>query len=103
MLVGVAMLHSSAFEAWLGWPGIIIGLLLVVDGRHGFERFQRVIAIDSYCFCTHIQLDSRRAGDEASHLLSTFSSVAIFGISTKDNLGGPYHSSLRRQNTKPTT
>ena len=29
VLVGVAMLDSSAFEAWLGWPGIIIGLLLV--------------------------------------------------------------------------
>ena len=29
VLIGVAMLQSSAFEAWLGWPGIIIGLFLV--------------------------------------------------------------------------
>lgn len=30
LLVGVAMLQSSTFETWLGWPGIIIGLFLVV-------------------------------------------------------------------------
>ncbi len=29
VLVGVAMLQSSAFEAWIGWPGIVIGLFLV--------------------------------------------------------------------------
>jgi hypothetical protein len=41
VLVGVAMLDSSAFEAWLGWPGIIIGLLLVVGSLEfvgGFEE-----------------------------------------------------------------
>ncbi|MGH3339905.1 MAG: hypothetical protein ACRDPL_13920 [Propionibacteriaceae bacterium] len=31
MLVGVAMLHSSTFDAWLAWPGIAIGLALVVS------------------------------------------------------------------------
>jgi hypothetical protein len=30
MLVGVAMLQSSTFTAWLAWPGIIIGLLLII-------------------------------------------------------------------------
>jgi hypothetical protein len=30
MLLGVAMLQSSAFEGWLAWPGIIIGLFLIV-------------------------------------------------------------------------
>jgi len=30
VLVGVAMLQSSAFDAWLAWPGIAIGLTLVV-------------------------------------------------------------------------
>jgi len=30
VLVGVAMLQSSAFDAWLAWPGIAIGLCLVV-------------------------------------------------------------------------
>jgi hypothetical protein len=31
VLVGVAMLHSSTFDAWLAWPGIAIGLALVVS------------------------------------------------------------------------
>jgi hypothetical protein len=30
VLIGVAMLQSSLFEAWLAWPGITIGLVLVV-------------------------------------------------------------------------
>lgn len=41
VLIGVAMLHSSLFEAWLGWPGIIIGVLLVVGSFEfvgGFEE-----------------------------------------------------------------
>lgn len=41
VLIGVAMLHSSAFEAWLGWPGIIIGLFLIVGSLEfvgGFEE-----------------------------------------------------------------
>jgi hypothetical protein len=31
ILVGMAMLQSSAFDAWLAWPGIIIGLFLIVS------------------------------------------------------------------------
>jgi hypothetical protein len=41
VLIGVAMLQSSLFEAWLGWPGIIIGVLLVVGSFEfvgGFEE-----------------------------------------------------------------
>jgi Domain of unknown function (DUF4386) len=41
MLVGVAMLQSSAFEGWLAWPGIIIGLFLIVGSLEfvgGFEE-----------------------------------------------------------------
>jgi hypothetical protein len=30
LLVAIAMLQSSEFEAWLAWPGIVIGLSLVV-------------------------------------------------------------------------
>jgi len=30
VLVGVAMLQSSAFEAWLAWPGIVIGLFVIL-------------------------------------------------------------------------
>jgi Domain of unknown function (DUF4386) len=30
VLVGVAMLQSSTFDAWLAWPGIAIGLTLLV-------------------------------------------------------------------------
>jgi hypothetical protein len=40
-LVGVAMLQASAFEAWLAWPGIVIGLLLIVGSLEfvgGFEE-----------------------------------------------------------------
>jgi len=40
VLIGVAMLHSSLFEAWLGWPGIIIGLLLVVGSFEFVGRFE---------------------------------------------------------------
>lgn len=40
VLVGVAMLQSSAFEPWLGWPGIIIGLLLVVGSLEFVGRFE---------------------------------------------------------------
>jgi hypothetical protein len=40
MLVGVAMLQSSAFEAWLAWPGIIIGLLLIVGSLEFVGRFE---------------------------------------------------------------
>jgi hypothetical protein len=40
MLVGVAMLQSSAFEAWLAWPGIIIGLFLIVGSLEFVGRFE---------------------------------------------------------------
>ena len=39
MLVGVAMLQSSAFMAWLAWPGNIIGLLLIVGSLEFVGRF----------------------------------------------------------------
>ena len=40
MLVGVAMLESSAFEAWLAWPGIVIGLFLIVGSLEFVGRFE---------------------------------------------------------------
>ncbi|MGH8870796.1 MAG: DUF4386 domain-containing protein [Acidimicrobiia bacterium] len=40
LLVGVAMLQSSAFEAWLGWPGVVIGILLVVGSVEFVGRFE---------------------------------------------------------------
>jgi hypothetical protein len=40
VLTGVTMLQSSAFEAWLGWPGIIIGLFLVVGSLEFVGRFE---------------------------------------------------------------
>ena len=40
VLVGVAMLQSSAFAAWLAWPGIAIGLFLVVGSLEFVGRFE---------------------------------------------------------------
>lgn len=40
LLIGAAMLHSSLFDALLGWPGIIIGLLLVVGSFEFVGRFE---------------------------------------------------------------
>jgi hypothetical protein len=40
MLVGVAMLQSSAFDAWLAWSGIIIGVLLIVGSLEFVGRFE---------------------------------------------------------------
>jgi hypothetical protein len=40
ILVGVAMLQSSTFEAWLAWPGIIIGLFLIVGSLEFVGRFE---------------------------------------------------------------
>jgi hypothetical protein len=40
ILVGVAMLQSSAFDAWLAWPGIIIGLFLIVGSLEFVGRFE---------------------------------------------------------------
>ena len=30
LLVGVAMIQADVFPAWLGWPGIVLGLALIV-------------------------------------------------------------------------
>jgi hypothetical protein len=40
LLVGVAMLQSSLFEAWLAWPGIIVGLFLIVGSLEFVGRFE---------------------------------------------------------------
>jgi len=40
VLIGVAMLHSSLFEAWLGWPGIIIGLFLIIGSLEFVGPFE---------------------------------------------------------------
>jgi len=40
VLIGVAMLQSSPFEAWLAWPGITIGLVLVVGSLEFVGRFE---------------------------------------------------------------
>jgi hypothetical protein len=34
------MLQSSVFEVWLGWPGIIIGLFLIVRSLEFVGRFE---------------------------------------------------------------
>jgi hypothetical protein len=40
VLVGVAMLQSSTFEAWLALPGIAIGMFLVVGSLEFVGRFE---------------------------------------------------------------
>jgi hypothetical protein len=40
VLVSVAMLQSSAFEPWLAWPGIAIGLFLVAGSLEFVGRFE---------------------------------------------------------------
>jgi uncharacterized protein DUF4386 len=40
VLVGAAMLQSPAFEPWLAWPGIAIGLALVVGSLEFVGRFE---------------------------------------------------------------
>jgi Domain of unknown function (DUF4386) len=40
VLVGAAMLQSSVFDAWLAWPGIAIGALLVVGSFEFVGRFE---------------------------------------------------------------
>jgi hypothetical protein len=40
ILVGVGMLRSSAFEPWLGWPGIIFGLFLIIGSLEFVGRFE---------------------------------------------------------------
>jgi hypothetical protein len=40
VLVGIAMLQSSVFEAWLAWPGIAVGALLVLGSFEFVGRFE---------------------------------------------------------------
>lgn len=40
LLVGVAMLESSTFNAWLAWPGIIIGVVLIVGSLEFVGSFE---------------------------------------------------------------
>jgi hypothetical protein len=40
LLVAIAMLESSAFEAWLAWPGIVIGLFLIVGSLEFVGRYE---------------------------------------------------------------
>jgi hypothetical protein len=40
VLVGVAMLQSSPFDAWLAWPGIAIGLTLIVGSLEFVGPFE---------------------------------------------------------------
>jgi hypothetical protein len=40
VLTAVAMLQSSAFDAWLAWPGIVIGLLLVLGSLEFVGPFE---------------------------------------------------------------
>lgn len=40
VLIGVAMIQSRLFEAWLAWPGIIIGLFLVVGSLEFVGHFE---------------------------------------------------------------
>jgi hypothetical protein len=40
VLVGIAMLQSSAFPAWLAWPGVAVGLALIVGSLEFVGRFE---------------------------------------------------------------
>ena len=40
VLVGVAMLRSSMFEPWFAWPGIAVGMLLVLGSFEFVGRFE---------------------------------------------------------------
>lgn len=40
VLVGVAMLQSSVFDAWLAWPGVAIGALLILGSFEFVGRFE---------------------------------------------------------------
>jgi len=41
VLTAAAMLQSSAFDAWLAWPGIVIGLLLVLGSLEFVGPFEQ--------------------------------------------------------------
>jgi Domain of unknown function (DUF4386) len=40
IVISVAMLQSSALPAWLAWPGIAIGLALVIGSLEFVGRFE---------------------------------------------------------------
>jgi hypothetical protein len=40
VLVGVAMLQSSTFNAWLAWPGIMIGVFLIIGSLEFVGSFE---------------------------------------------------------------
>jgi hypothetical protein len=40
VLVAVAMLQWSAFEAWLAWPGLVIGASLMLGSLEFASRFE---------------------------------------------------------------
>jgi hypothetical protein len=40
VLIGIAMLQSSMFDAWLAWPGISVGALLVLGSFEFVGRFE---------------------------------------------------------------
>ena len=40
VLVAIAMLQSSEFDAWLAWPGVVIGILLVVGSLEFVGPFE---------------------------------------------------------------
>jgi hypothetical protein len=40
VLIAVAMLQSSAFDAWLAWPGIVIGASLILGSLEFVGRFE---------------------------------------------------------------
>ena len=40
LLVGVAMTQADVFPAWLGWPGIVLGLALVVGSFEFVGSFE---------------------------------------------------------------
>ena len=40
VLTAVAMLQSSEFDGWLAWPGVVIGLLLVVGSLEFVGPFE---------------------------------------------------------------
>ena len=40
VLVAIAMLQSSVFPAWLAWPGIAVGLALIVGSLEFVGRFE---------------------------------------------------------------
>jgi hypothetical protein len=40
VLVAIAMLQSSAFPAWLAWPGIAVGLCLMLGSLEFVGRFE---------------------------------------------------------------